>query len=49
MFASDDVAVCTCSQLTVCWDSKEQMSDSRSWVSIWVEYGWSSVQMPAMS
>ena len=49
MLSSDDVAVWTCSQLTVCVECKEEMSDSCSWVSVRMECSWSSVQMPAMS
>ena len=41
---SDDVAIWTCSQLTVC-----VASDSCSWFFIWIECSWSSIHMPAMS
>ena len=33
MLSSDDVAVWTCSQLTVCVECKEDRSDSCSWFS----------------
>ena len=49
MLSSDDVAVWTCSQLTVCVECKEDRSDSWSWFSVRVEYSWSCVHMPAMS
>ena len=49
MLSSDDVAVWTCSQLTMLVECREEMSDSCSWFSAWVECSWSSVQMPAMS
>ena len=34
MFSSDDVAVWTCSQSSVCVECREDMSDSWSWFSI---------------
>ena len=49
MLSLDDVAVWTCSQLTVCVECKEDRSDSCSWFSIRIECSWSSVHMPAMS
>ena len=48
MFSSDDVAVWTCSQVTVCVECKKEISDSCSCFSIWILDSWSSVQMPAI-
>ena len=49
MLSSDEVAIWTCSQLTVCVELRDEMSDSSIWLSVWVGCSWSSVQAPAMS
>ena len=49
MLSSEDVAVWTCSQLTVCMECKEDRSDSWSWFSVCIACSWSAVHMPAMS